>query len=225
MKALDLFCGGGGVAQGLIAAGFQVTGVDTDFKCRRYYPGNFILADATKPPIRIQDFDFIWASPPCQKFSWGTPAHRRDLHPDLINPIRKLIANHRLTCIENVPAAPIRTDLILTGPMVGLNRIIRKRHFELSFELAFQLPQLPILRRPAADWESGKMCVITKGLCSSGHYYARKRAGLPGRIPAQEARDVMGISGNMTANMVGEAIPPAYAKIIGDAAIKILRNG
>ena len=31
--ALDLFCGGGGVAEGLIAAGFDVVGVDTDRRC------------------------------------------------------------------------------------------------------------------------------------------------------------------------------------------------
>ena len=224
MTALDLFCGGGGVAEGLIAAGFQVTGIDTNPRCAKYYPGTFITADATAPPLNVQDFDFIWASPPCQRFSWGTPKHRKKLHPNLIPHIRQLLANHPVTCIENVPAAPIRPDLRLTGPTVGLNRIHRKRHFELSFELAFYMPQPPLLSRPREDWAAGRMCVITKGLCSSGHYYARKAAGLSGRIPTQEARDVMGIKGTMTADMVGEAIPPAYARVIGEAAAALIAN-
>ena len=34
--------------------------------------------------------------------------------------------------IENVPDAPMRPDLILSGPAVGLENIQRLRHFELN---------------------------------------------------------------------------------------------
>ena len=44
-KALDLFCCGGGAAQGLIDVGFDVTGVDVDDHSR-VYPGDFVRGDA-----------------------------------------------------------------------------------------------------------------------------------------------------------------------------------
>ena len=72
MKALDLYCGGGGAALGLIEAGFDVVGVDKEYKHHKVYPGVFIQADALNPPVNLEDFDFIWASPPCQRYSTGT---------------------------------------------------------------------------------------------------------------------------------------------------------
>ena len=61
--ALDLFCGGGGVAEGLIAAGFAVVGLDLDARCARPYPGYFVLGDALAPPMRLDRFALVWASP------------------------------------------------------------------------------------------------------------------------------------------------------------------
>ncbi len=49
-KALDLFCGGGGAAEGLIDAGFEVIGVDVVFKHHKQYPGLFVQSDACRPP-------------------------------------------------------------------------------------------------------------------------------------------------------------------------------
>lgn len=134
MKALDLFCCGGGASDGLARAGFDVTGVDI----RRYpnYPYTFIEADAVTLDIDLSAFDFIWASPPCQEFSPAAKArgdYDADNYPDVIEPIRRKLAGHPWTCIENVMGAPIRADLVLTGPSVGLDRIERRRKFELSF--------------------------------------------------------------------------------------------
>ena len=67
LKALDLFCGGGGAALGMIQAGFEVTGID--IKPHPNYPGEFIQGDVFEDAPDLTDFDFVWASPPCQAFS------------------------------------------------------------------------------------------------------------------------------------------------------------
>lgn len=220
-KALDLFCGGGGVAEGLIRAGFDVTGIDINRKNGKVYPGKFICSDAVNPGVNLAKFDFIWASPPCQRFSAMTKKSAAHRHPDLLDPIRDLLSGHKLTCIENVPNAPIRADLKLTGPMVGLNRIIKLRHFELSF---FMLqPDVPP-KGKLSDWpKEGKVCITTSLGCRR-HFYYRKEQGLNGRLSLEEAREVMGIMSPMNAKQIGESIPPAYAEYIGKEAMKYVGN-
>ena len=89
--ALDLFCGGGGAARGLIAAGFDVVGVDIQDHSASY-SGHFVRADALRPPVDVSRFDLVWASPPCQAFSVATPPGRRNGHPDLIAETRELLS-------------------------------------------------------------------------------------------------------------------------------------
>lgn len=95
LRALDLFCGGGGVCEGLQAAGFEVEGMDTDPRCRRYYPGRFLCQDVRElGPGDIAGYDLVWASPPCQAWSSATPSDRRAAHPRLIEFCRKLFRSH-----------------------------------------------------------------------------------------------------------------------------------
>lgn len=218
MIALDLFCGGGGTALGLFQAGFTtVVGIDT-YKPRDY-PGDFIQADALKPPVKISNFDFIWASPPCQLFTYSTCSrgNTRKKHPNLIPQTQEILAGHPFTCIENVPQAPIRRDLILTGPCVGLHLIKRQRAFETSFF---------ILAPPPASKNHGNALTITKSLASSNHYYRRIAEGKPGKLPVAEAKIAMGIpeSSKMTGNEIGEAVPPPYAEYIGKHVISLIQN-
>ena len=67
MKILDLYCGMGGWAKGLIDAGHEVTGYDVvDFSS--VYLGKFVQCDL----LTHDDFpeaDVIVASPPCTEFS------------------------------------------------------------------------------------------------------------------------------------------------------------
>ena len=214
MIALDLFCGGGGTALGLIEAGFAVVGIDRVKRHAKVYPGTFICGDALAPPVDLADFDLVWASPPCQAFSFAGIQYR-ERHLDVVDAVRDLLASHPCTVIENVPLAPIRADLVLTGPMVGLNRIVRRRHFELSWWPGLQSQPVTL---PKRMWDSGEALSITTSLACKAHYYARKRNGLSGRVPVAEAREVMGITTAMTARQVGEAVPPPYATYIATAA-------
>lgn len=73
MRALDLCCGYGGWAEGLLAAGWQVLGVDSE---PMPYPGPMIIADVrTLPGAALPGpFDLVIASPPCLEFSrWDQP--------------------------------------------------------------------------------------------------------------------------------------------------------
>ena len=220
LYALDLFCGGGGVAQGLLEAGFdEVVGIDNDKRCKRAYPGHFVLGDVGKLPVRISDFDFVWSSPPCQRYSTATPVEVREQRPDWIPFVRKLLKPHPYTVIENVPKAPIRPDLILSGPMFGLDRIVRVRHFETSF-YALQPDPIYNLRKDA--FKDGYGITITTSMSSRSHYYNRKRIGLTGRVGVKEAREVMGIKINMTGRQIGEAIPPPFARYIAEKVLRLI---
>ena len=226
--ALDLFCGGGGACLGMMQVGFEVVGVD--IKPHKNYPGTFIQGDVFSLSIDLRDFDFVWASPPCQRFSPSTnfqTAHMTEeeiaeRYPDLIPPTQTLLAGHPFSVIENVPNAAkrscLRPDVILTGRSMGLDRIDRKRIFETSFYMLYPEPILA----PRADWERGYMCTITTSLSASLHFYPRKRAGLPGKVPVWEANEVMGIPEGfrLTGKEIGEAVPPPYAKFIATEALK-----
>ena len=233
LLALDLFCGGGGVALGILEAGFdRVVGID--IKMHKHYPGDFIQGDALHPPVDLMDFDFVWASPPCQRHSPATnfqTAHMTqeeidEKYPDLILPTRELLAGHPFTAIENVrnarrPPTNLRPDVILTGRSMGLERIDRLRIFELSFFMLFPDPILA----PKEDWESGKMATITTSMASTSHFYRRKAIGLPGKIPHKEAIEIMGLPDDspMTCKEIGLSVPPAYAKFIASEALRQIK--
>lgn len=91
-KALDLFCCAGGASMGLYRAGFDVRGVDIRPQPR--YPFPFTQMDATSDSlwylIQCADYDLIWASPPCQRYTMAQNAAKNaHNHPDLIPVIRE----------------------------------------------------------------------------------------------------------------------------------------
>jgi DNA (cytosine-5)-methyltransferase 1 len=147
VRALDLFCGAGGATRGLQLAGFHVTGIDINPQ-PRYCGDAFIQADATNPPVDLRAFDFIWASPPCQAYSNATNAHDKSKYPDLIEPVRRILAGSgKPYCIENVETAPLRGAFLLCGAMFGL-RTYRHRIFEANFLVL--APSHPPHRSPLA---------------------------------------------------------------------------
>lgn len=207
MRALDLFCGAGGAGMGLHRAGFEVTGVD--IKPQPRYPFPFIRGDALNPPVRLEDFDLIWASPVCKRWTDGAAGRMKKgaEYPDQIDGTRRLLAGHPITVIENVMRAPIRGDLVLHGHMFPELRVIRRRKFELSFAINFLTPPLPkgLLRE-------GYLCLVGNGTPSGV-----RDMGLP-HYTADACRAAIGIDW-MTRAELSQAIPPAYSEFIARAAI------
>ena len=229
-KALDLFCGAGLVADGLMVAGFDVTGVDIDRRLAEWYPADFIHADAAKPPVDLASFDFIWASPPCQPYSGVTPVYSRGDHKQLIDVTRRLLEDHPFTCLENVRTAPVRADLRLTGLAVGLPRLIRERKFELSWLMRWGLQQ-PELPKPdpklqyeghyrsitSSPWIQFRLDKIARGMLDPE---------APPMVTKAERREIMGVERAVPDQVLCQGIPPAMAAWIGKVAIdRIKRYG
>ena len=223
MKVLDLFCGAGGAALGLRQAGFSTIGVDQDWRCAQHYPGPFLRMDAMAHRWPLDEVVLIWASPPCQRhsctkhFIWNRPD---DLAPCAIETLRERLEATRLPwVIENVPGAPLRPDLVLTGPTVGLPTLLRKRVFELG-RWSTRQPELVPMRGSVGE---GTLVTVTKaGGIASAPARERRRVNVPHLCPNRHRRhemvDAMGLPEDCAWTMaqIGEAVPPAYAKWIGE---------
>jgi DNA (cytosine-5)-methyltransferase 1 len=231
-RALDLFSGAGGASVGLARAGFEVWGVDIKPQPRYPFRERFIQGDALKPPFDLREFDFIWASPVCKAYSVLTRIQKlkRD-YPRQIEEVRALLSSGaRMWCIENVPGAPIRADVVLEGGQFDLD-IVRRRHFEISgFPAPFGLARQQM--RKVTD--GGLATVAGKG--ANNAWNIRRRIGgatkwrdlpeplrkaLGGRNCVAGWRAAMGIDW-MTRDELAQAIPPPYAEFIGRAAIAAL---
>lgn len=212
--ALVLYCGAGGACAGLHQAGFEVVGVDNRRQPR--YPFTFVQADALSPPFHLADFDFIWASPPCQAYSVAAHNQRAKgkVYPDHIAPIRAMLKASGIPyAIENVPGAPLIHPIKLRGTMFPGLKVIRERWFETSWFM-MQPPRVAEPRGLLIN--HGYVSVAGNG--TQGWAY---KMGL--RWSTADMRRAMGIEW-MSRNELSQAIPPAYAEFIGRAALRYLEN-
>jgi hypothetical protein len=227
VRALDLFCGAGGATKGLQQAGFHVTGVDINPQ-PNYCGDEFIQGDALTflcsfvggsrdgyPEIcdrcgrhwdyaGHREFDFIWASPPCQRYSECTPIEARANHPDLIDATReKLQAAGKPYAIENVDCArhKLRDPFYLCGTMFGMN-VWRHRWFETH--------RVEIGLRPPCKHNGHPILV-----CGSGHGR--------GEAKVHEMIAAMNVPWMKIRREARQAIPPAYSKFIAESFLKTLK--
>lgn len=224
LRCLDLFCGAGGVAIGLLEVFDEVVGVDNVKQPR--YPGVFhqddamhvlqvLLSGGTWNGYTLDDFDFIWLSPPCQKFTRQN--NNKKKHIDLLTPSRALLKKYKCPvpyCIENVVNAPLQHPVWLTGTMFGLGarvdgvwfQLERKRGFEATFAIT----------APADKMRDDLPKVGIYG----GHARNRSKAwggrgtrDFVGHSQGDIAARALDIEG-MTLLEMSEVIPPAFSEHI-----------
>ena len=213
MRILDLFCGAGGASMGYHQAFPDADIVGVDIAPQPDYPFTFIQGDALNPPVDLDAFDFIHASPPCQAHSVNTPTWAKDNHVDLIPATRELLRSYTFV-IENVPLAPLRPDLMLCGSMFGL-QVQRHRIFEVSLHLFFWNPP----RCNHNFWVNDSPHTVTGH--ADGDSWDRRSKYL-GFRDTEHARELMGMPWVTKTRGITEAIPPAYTEWIGNQLTGLL---
>jgi DNA (cytosine-5)-methyltransferase 1 len=206
VRVLDLFCGAGGAAAGLRRAWPDAEIVGVDIVHQKRYPFAFVQADATT--YLLDGFDFVWASPPCERYSRATAQQRNKgvVYADLVAVTRaRLVASGLPYVIENVPLAPMRHDAItLCGQMLGL-RLLRHRLFECSFavDVPAHRSHGGLVRGPQGDF----VCVVPNAWKAAIHH--------DNTLPVWQA--AMEIDW-MTKSELSQAVPPAYSEYIARQA-------
>ena len=199
---------------GLYRAGFDVVGVD--IKPQPRYPFPFIQADALKPPVRLEDFDLVWASPPCQAFTPLRWMHNARDNPDLVYAVRLMLSSFEvqesgtLWVIENVRDARLRATARLCGTAFGLGvsgaELRRHRYFESNYAILM----------PPCNHHAPRVIGVY-----GGHGRDHRRHQSCQDFPTSERRAAMGIDW-MTGAELSEAVPPAYSEHIGRYAMMAL---
>lgn len=215
-RVADFFCCAGGAARGYQQAGFYVVGVDL-YPQPRYAGDEFIQADALKLLADrdfLSQFDFIHASPPCQRYSKSVAQKNRANHPDLIAPTRELLRASGLPwVIENVPGSPLLEHITLCGSAFATPpepTVMRHRWFESSLPLVgarCRHDLWPPRYKPAWNRTTPLRFVNVSGGWGEHDWETKQRA--------------MGIDW-MTPTELSEAIPPAYARYVGEQVLAAL---
>lgn len=236
-RILDLYCGAGLVHDGLVAAGFDPTGVDLHPQPR--YPGAYIQHDALTLDERLLDsFDFIWTSPPCLDATVLKKSARREQaahgvaqtqHLDLITPTRVMLQRWAARTggrwvIENVFNAPLINPVVLNGFMFGLGADVdgqrfhleRKRKFETNWPLA--TPTFQRLKPVIGVYGGHARCRAA----SAGGRVSGDFPGVEDKTALM--REAMGVDRYMTGAEVSQGIPPVFAEYVAGQLLEHLNQ-
>lgn len=207
-RLLDLFCGAGGASSGYAAAGFDVTGVDSEPQPR--YPFTFVRSDATTFPLR--GFDALAGSPPCLDHS--SLSHRTGLHGTgwmLAHTIDRFRESGKPWVVENVETAYMPGSVTLCGTHFGLGaagRVLKRhRKFLASFEVPDPGPCVC-------------MAFPVGGVYGDGGGGSQSRGY---KFLAADARHAMGIDW-MNRRELSQSIPPVYTLYVGRALMGVAGN-
>lgn len=207
MHLLDLYSCQGGATRGYQQAGFTVHGVDIDAQ-PRYIGDAFTQADVIPfltdnlDWIR-QTFTFVHASPPCQLDSDCQRIMGRE-HPDLIEPTRELLDKTGLPyVIENVGGATpkLQQPIELCGLMFGMTRTYRHRYFEAGGNWTLPQPHHPQHETPQV--KMGRPARNGEVIQAVGNFSGVNIVRTEWNVPW------------MNRDGIREAIPPAFARYIG----------
>jgi site-specific DNA-cytosine methylase len=210
-RLLDLYSCAGGAAKGYTDAGFEVVGIDN--QSQPNFPYEFHQADALEYLAKHwREFDAVHASPPCQASTALTKGTNKGrVYPNLIPATRELLAQIPLpSVIENVQGAKVRKDLVLCGEMFGLG-VIRHRYFELNFPAV----------QPAHVRHRGRVAGWRHGEYFDGPYFAVYGEG-GGKGTVRQWQEAMGIHWTADRRELAEAIPPAYARYVGEQLLDLM---
>lgn len=208
-RALDLFCCAGGATRGLQLAGYHVTGVDIRPQPR--YVGDVFHQDDAMAWLRgerepLTNFDLVWLSPPCQRYSRITPLRTRDNHPDLLPAALELVRSQPVPYIcENVEGTQVlmHAPVMLCGTMFGLE-IWRHRWFEVG-----NVPGLLLLTPPCAHIGHP---ILISGRGMRGVAKGGKRPSEPLKAVKEQGIQIDW----MITKELDEAIPPAYSRFLAE---------
>ena len=253
---LDLCCCEGVGASGYMRNGAVIYGVDMEPRFAKRYPGagfhqgdglvvlrilldggyiTFTRPDGAWIDLRLENFDFIHASPPCQGYTRGN-AGKVTSWPKLIPDFRLLLEETGLPyVIENVEDAKsaMVNPVALCGCMFNLQapdvdgqllHLLRPRMFETNWGLAAPRPcehtGLGVVagayggsrKAYRLPWESNVEV-------APRDRYSAKHVRKGGYVPREKAvvQALLGVDPDLelTWNGLYESIPPAYTAWVG----------
>ena len=242
-ELVDLFCGEGGVSEGIRRAGLASTGVDMHDMPRfrqRFGSERFVLADAYLPGTMRDAVERlgaigIGASPPCQPYSTvladGATATAAPGIPQVAAGLRGLGLPFWVENVLGADADELEEQMtVLRGPMFGLP-VDRGRRFWTSFDFhldrALSEGGMRLRQRcclgPRRRWMRldpfGRP--VRLPCCRGNLYPVQGRA--PTRSSTEENARAMGVDeGHMSWAGLSQSIPPDMAELVaGQLAMSV----